>query len=243
MKYNFFMILATLCLIVGNSYAQKTGFIIRGTISGNYPETFRTDSIFLYGENNQMLASAALVNGKFELKGSVSGPQEVAVSTRKNGVGRIILENENYTYTWKDQNHLLIKGGTLHDMVMGSRNSEAYCNAVDDYQNTIEKFTKGKGKTFEELTPEERKIIRGKGTIAIEIESQSLNKVLDDPKAPVLAKVYAVMRIQQWDKYPLENALPCSTPTIKNWEVTTSWRSNPGLVWKKCKKKKPCRQP
>ena len=204
MKYNFFMILATICLIAGHSYAQKTGFTIKGTISGNYPETFRTDSMFLYGANEQILASAPLVNGKFELRGSVTEPQEAAICTRQNGVGRIILENADYTYTCNN-NSIIIKGGILHDMVMGSKNSKAYNDAVDDYENTIESLTKGK--TFEELTPEENKLINRKANIAITVESRSFNKVINDPQAPVLAKAFAVSKTQEWEKYPCEKRI------------------------------------
>lgn len=205
MKYNFFMILAILCLITGNSHAQKTGFTIKGILTGKLDSTFiKTDSMFLYGANDQILASAPLINGKFELKGSISEPQEVAICTRQNGVGRIILENANYTYTSND-GHVLIKGGILHNMVMGSKNSKAYNDAVDAYENTIDSLIKGK--TYEDLTPEEKKIIRAKADIAIAVESQSLNKVLDDPNAPVLAKVFAIMQTQEWDKYPLKKRI------------------------------------
>ncbi len=205
MKYTFFMILATICLIAGNrSYAQKTGFTIKGTLTGNYPSTFQTDSMFLYGANDQILASAPLVNGKFELKGYVSEPQEVAISTRQNGVGRLILENADYTYTCNN-NSVIIKGGTLHDMVMGSQNSEAYNDAVDAYNKTIDSLIAGK--TYEELTPEEHKLINRKAEVAIAVESRSFNKVLDDPKAPVLAKAFAVSSTQQWDKYPYEKRI------------------------------------
>ena len=205
MKYTFFMILATICLIAGNSsYAQKTGFTIKGTLTGNYPSTFQTDSMFLYGANDQILASAPLVNGKFELKGYVSEPQEVAISTRQNGVGRLILENADYTYTCNN-NSVIIKGGTLHDMVMGSKNSEAYNDAVDAYEKTLDSLIAGK--TYEELTPEERKLINRKVAVAIAVESRSFNKVLDDPKAPVLAKAFAVFKTQEWDKYPLQKRI------------------------------------
>ena len=199
MKHHFFILVAAIMLIACHSQAQKKGFCIKGTLTGNYPSTFQTDSMFLCGTNEQILASAPLVNGKFELKGYVSEPQEVAVCTRENGVGRIILENADYTYTCNN-NSVIIKGGTLHDMVMGSKNSKEYNDAVDAYEKTMDSLLTGK--TYEELTPEENKLINRKADIAIAVESRSFNKVLDDPQSPVLAKAFAVLKTQQWEKYP-----------------------------------------
>ena len=203
MKYNFFILLAIVSLITCSCQGQKTGFTIKGTLTGQLDPTFQTDSLFLSSDNGQ-LAASPLVNGKFEFKGSVSEPQMVAIVTRKNGVGRLILENADYTYTC-DNGKASIKGGTLNELVLGSKNSEAYNDAVDAYEKTMDSLLTGK--TYEELTPEERKIVRQKGAIAIAVESRSLNQVLDDPQAPVLAKAFAVSLTQEWDKYPMEKRL------------------------------------
>lgn len=203
MRYNFFILLVIASSIACSCRGQQTGFTIKGTLTGKLDSTFMTDSVFLSSED-RTLASSALIDGKFELKGSVTEPQMVSILTRKNGVGRIILENADYTYTC-DNGKIRIKGGTLNRMVLASKYSDEYDTAVAVYYKSLDSLLNGKA--YEDFTPEERKILSREVKTCIEVESRSINKVLDAPNAPVLAKVFAVTLTQEWDKYPMEKRL------------------------------------
>ncbi len=206
MRYKLFYFFSAVLFIAGNAYAQKTGF----SIKGSFDSTFAADSVFIYNEEGRILSGAPVADRKFELKGSVSEPHNVmiivVVDKEKYVKGKLILENADYTYTFKNTK-IVIKGGLIHDLVLGFESSDEYYNAVGAYTTLEEKIFADENKGPDDITPEEKKQLNEAMSAVVSIESRNLNSIIKNPKAPVLAKVFAVSRTQEWEKYPAEKRI------------------------------------
>lgn len=209
MKYisNIFpaFLLAAAFSVAGCTQSKPTGFTVKGTTDS------KADSMSIYIGLDDLVASAPVVNGKFELKGSVTEPQNAEFAAIQNGekrsAGRLILENADYTYS-RVGKHVKIKGGKLHDRVLGFESGDEYIAAVDDYETTLEKlYADGSKKDYDDLTQEEKDLVSEKFKAGLAVEDRELNKVINDPEAPVLAKVFALGRIQDSKTYPFEKRI------------------------------------
>lgn len=205
MKYILSIFLTVIFFLTGCTQSKPTGFTVKGTTDS------KADSIFIYIGLENLVASAPVVNGKFELKGSVTEPQNAAFATSENGkkhnVGRFILENADYTYS-RTGNHRKIKGGKLHDMVLGFESSNEYLAAIDDYEAAVNSiYADSTKKGYDDLTQEDKDLINKKSKVLHDIENRELDKILNDPKAPVLAKVFALGHTQNWESYPSEKRI------------------------------------
>ena len=200
MKYNFFIFLTMFFFIACNQ--PKTSFSIKGTLDSG----FQADSVFLYNDKEEIVASAAVKSGKFILKGSVSEPQNAVMGTQERGMGKLILENADYTYDYKN-GRIYIKGGPLHNLVLGFESGDEYNDAVDAYMDMEDAIYAGGDRDPDDITPEEKRQLKEKMNAALNIENRNLNKVIDDPQAPVLAKAFAVSRTQEWERYSVENRI------------------------------------
>lgn len=198
-------ILAAVILSIGSCNAQtKNSFRIKGTLDSGV----QTDSVFLYTDNEELklLASSPVTNGKFELKGSVAEPLlTIILKQDKRGIGRLILENADYTYTYKN-NKIHIKGGKLQDIVSGYENSDTYNKAVTAYFDLEAAVFEGKGED-DELSPEEMKQLNEKEDAANAIAAGYLNKVIEDPHTPILAKALAICKTPDMKSYPMEKRM------------------------------------
>lgn len=211
MKHIPIIFLAVALLVGGCTQNKRTGFSIKGTFNTDT----QTDSVFLYSKEGEVMASAPVVNGKFELKGSVSEPRraillipdnsEDAAPDDKESAGSIILDNADYSYT-KNGIRPVIKGGKLHDVALGFESTEEYHKAayeLDDIVHVVLDNASG-----EELTPEELNRINEKEKALAAVTERFLAAVIEDPQSPVLAKAFAVGRMdEKGEKYPLEKRI------------------------------------
>lgn len=207
MKYILTISLATIFFITSCAQNTKTGFSIKGQLNSNK----QADSIFVYIKGD-VIASAAVINGAFELTGSISEPKSVALRILEKGekdpektsrVGNLILENADYTFV-NDGEYTKIKGGKLHDIVLGFESFDEFQNAVHDYEAAAVTIYKG-GDYMP--TAAEKQVIKEKVNKVLEIEDRNLMAVIENPKSPALAKAFAVERIQNWKEYPLDKRL------------------------------------
>ena len=209
MKYILSIIFAFAFALCGvRAQNVPEGFTVKGRLGGDTG----TDSIFIYNMKEERLAAAPVVNGKFELKGSVDEPCHAVIAILEEDelqdMGRLILDNENYTYS-RNGWHVKIKGGRLHDMVLGFESSDEFHKASDDYDEFLDALFVGKDEntTIEDVAQEDKDKLRKLGKIILAIEDKALIPVIESPGAPFLAKAYAIGRIQNWEKYSPEKRL------------------------------------
>ena len=200
----FFSTLAVIILAAASVIGQnnQTGFLVKGILDPD----IKTDSIFIYIGFEDLVAKAPVINGGFELRGRVTEPQNAMFAVKIDGQrrrsGNLILENSNYIYSRKGY-HIKIKGGDLHDQVLGFESSDIYHKAVDDYEKTVSAIYNGKEDGYEPTADEER-TIRDKMRKAISIESEALASIIEGSNSTILAKVFALGRTQDWANYPSE---------------------------------------
>lgn len=184
-----------------SGHAKKTAFSIKGEVDN----LVQADSFFIYSMKQEALAGGPVVNGKFELNGSVSEPTVAFIGAPNGYVAQVILENADYTYTNKN-GRIIVKGGPLHDLVLGFESGDEYNTVVETYTKQQQQIM-DQGKGPEDITPKEQQQLDKAFQLALEIENRNLNKVVDDPKSPVMAKAFAVFRSQQWERYPYEKRI------------------------------------
>lgn len=220
MKYILSFFLAAVFLATGCTQSQPTSFTVKGILDSG----LKADSvlILLYARDT-IIARAPIVDGKFELKGSISEPQMARLLYKtteteeglEKGFGELFLENADYTVERKDGT-TKIKGGKLHDMTLGYESSDDFIKAVKEYEAVEDSVYAGKEDLYEP-TPEEEKRIKEKFDAGIALKKKYLSSVLDNPDAPVLAKVVALgkmpyiateKRIEMFDAYEKELGHP-----------------------------------
>lgn len=184
-----------------NDKAQGAMFSIKGEVD----DLVKADSFLLYSMDMVLLASSPVVNGKFEMKGHVDEPKMVVLGSREGNVAQVILENADYTYTNKN-GRISVKGGPLHDLVLGFESGDEYNSIVEAYVK-LQNDLIARGKSPDEITPEEKKQLDDGFRLALEVENRNFNKVVDDPESPVMAKAFAVFRTQEWKRYSYEKRI------------------------------------
>lgn len=208
MKYILITFLGLIYLALGCNQNAPEAYSIKGT----FDNSIQADSIFVYS-GSDIIARALIVNNAFELNGSVPEPVQVTLYTRVNGedpdgmarVGRLILENTDYTLVYENKNSK-IKGGKLHDLVLAFESSDEYQSAVNEYEKVTTAIFNNKDDGYEPTT-QEKDLMREKTRNAIDIENRELTLVIESDKSPVLAKAFALSRIQDWEGYSLDRRL------------------------------------
>lgn len=210
MKYISSIFLAAAFLVTGCTQSEPTNFTVKGT----FDPSIKADSalIFVYASDT-IIARAPVVNGKFELKGSISEAQmarllykttETAVG-HENGFGELFLENADYTVESKGGN-TRIKGGKLHDMVLGYESADDFIKALNEYEAVEAAVYDGKDDSYEP-TLEENERIKEKFDAGIALKKKYIASVLGNPDAPILAKVVAIGETPDVGKYPIEKRI------------------------------------
>lgn len=202
MRHIFFIFLIAALLAACNR--AESGYTIRGTVGS----TFKDDSIQIVDEQEQQVAVAPIVDGKFVLKGRVDEPQLAFVAPMTEGVmARMILENAGYTFHGEYERAILKGGGPLNRMVYEFESTDEFYNNMIAYAEAEDRIFSD-GKTEEDLSPEEISELTEKADAILGLEDRIMFGVLDDPDAPPLAKVFAIERSQNWDEYPYERRIP-----------------------------------
>lgn len=210
MKYILSIFLAAAFSVTGCKQSEPTSFTVKGTVDSS----LKADSalIFVYASDT-IIARAPIVDGKFELKGSISEPQMTRLlyktteteAGHEKGFGELFLENADYTVERKDGN-AKIKGGKLHDMTLGYESADDFVKALNEYEAATMSVYDGKD-DFYEPTPEEKKRIKEKFDAGIALKKKYIASVLDNPDAPILAKVVAIGETPDEEKYPIEKRI------------------------------------
>lgn len=194
------ILLPALALIISCS---QSGYTITGEIKAN---DISVDSVFMYDQNGKTLASAPVKNNKFVLKGKTDEPQKVAVgNVALNFSASLILENESYTFVM-DNTKALIRGGKLHNTVLGFVNSDAYQKAFDEYINLQIKQADAYEKGDTAKTEELGKLVTEKEDVMMAIEDKHFAELLGG-NYPTLTKLFALNESQDWKGYPVEKRL------------------------------------
>lgn len=183
---------------------KKKEFEIIGTVDAS----LGIDSIFIYQEKayaqGDVLAKAAVVDGKIALKGSIDTIQKVFIGNFDKRVQEeMILENEKYNIQL-DSTFFTIKGGKSHDKVMGYKSDEKYIEIFKNFVKKSEEIFKGVSMDDEERLNEARRLLDIEYKKVFTFKDQYLEKVISDEKATSLEKFLALVNSSDREKYPFE---------------------------------------
>ncbi|MDO5522536.1 MAG: TlpA disulfide reductase family protein [Bacteroidia bacterium] len=194
------IILAAVTLMSCN--ANKSGYTITGTID---PDVISFDSIYLYNQKMETIASAPMQDGRFEMKGKTEQPQKLVIGNIAANFGlEIILENATYTMVVNDDEFSL-KGGNIHDKVMGFNNNAEYNNALEEYHAAEDEFFAIDEKDTAKLKVAEVEMDE-KAKAVMKIQDDHFRRLLEGNE-PTLTKLFALNQSQDWRGYPIEKRL------------------------------------
>lgn len=181
---------------------NASGYTIKGSIE---TDMFSLDSIYLY-EASTPIVSAAVKDGKFEIKGKVEEPKKMILGDMESGFGvDIILENTDYTLVVND-NEITLKGGNLHEKVLGYTNDEAYNKAINEYMDAEDAFFELNDESDKEKYAAAEAIVNKKGQAVVKIQNDHFRKLLEGNES-TLVKLFALNQSEDWEAYPIEKRL------------------------------------
>lgn len=174
------------------------------TITGEVDKTFNIDSVFIYDGNQGVLASAAVTDGKFMLKGSVDTVKMLYVGNSDAHITvEIVLENTDYTFKATPEN-VEITGGKIQQELFGFYQDPEYRKMFEEYMRiSNEQFEGVDMQEDEEAVKKARRIMDEAQRPVAEFRDNHFNKVIETSSS-TLTKAYALMQSYDWEKYPME---------------------------------------
>lgn len=182
---------------------EERGYTINGTL--NYEND--VDSIYIYEytsgnpTNSKKLNSAAVVDNKFTIKGTIDPPQIVIFGNiQKNFGGELILENATYTIS-SDGTNLTVKGGKMHEKVLGFSSTPEYQKIVQEYNTSSDALFKDLDMQDEEAVNAAREKADKLGDKILQYEDDVFDNIINDKKESTLVKLFALVSTQNWKTY------------------------------------------
>lgn len=177
------------------------------TITGEIDKTFKVDSIFIYDDTQKSIASAAVTDGKFVMKGSVDTIKMLYIGNAEAHITfEIILENADYTFKLTPE-QIKITGGKIHDEIFGFYEDPEYQRLYKEYEKvSIEQFAGLDLSKDEEAVKKAREALDKAQAPVLDFRDNYTSKVIETSSS-TLAKAFALMQNYDWEKYPLEKKM------------------------------------
>lgn len=199
---NKLFLLVTLGFLTFGCSTEKEGFTITGTVV-NIEDI---DTVILYGNKNDTLAIAPIIDNAFKLEGIVTQPTEsyIIAADRKISIP-IILENDDYQATCNGKISYAT-GGNLNTVVNKFSATKAYTDAVKDLIVTSEVVFKDFETFNKEQVENARTKYRAKEKVVKDIIKLHQESVLNGDY-PTLAKLFTLKSYQDSKSIPFEERL------------------------------------
>lgn len=181
------------------------------TINGNIIFQHTVDSVYLYEDGGttigRILSKAPVIDNKFTLTGTTDVPQKVLFGNINKEIGgELILENTDYTID-VEQVNLKIKGGEIHEKVLGFVSKPEYIALIADYNTKTNEFFKDVDMQNEKAVIAAREKADKLGDKVLEYESVLFHNIISDEKETTITKLFALLSTNDWERYPKEKRL------------------------------------
>lgn len=196
-----------LLAVVLASCKQRDGFIIHGTISGDFADV---DSIMINRESmveEKAIYAVPVIDGKFTIEGKVDAIERVNIGNTKAEVGNyLVLENDEYHVDISSE-LFTVTGGKVQEEVFGFYNSKEYDDLMKRYLKVVAAMDDIDEEDEEESQEEMYQLNVQVDEImakASKIEDDNYNKVFNDKNSSTLAKMLVVTNSQNYRDFPVK---------------------------------------
>ncbi|MDO5663884.1 MAG: thioredoxin-like domain-containing protein [Bacteroidia bacterium] len=177
------------------------------TINGEFAKGINAESVTLYNNTYEVINSAPVKDGKFVLTGKLDEPRKLVIASEEVYYSfDILLENDTYDLRVDERGITYLKGGKIHQNVLGYQQNDDYIKEkVESAQKIDELFANMDMENEEQLTKAREEM--SKYEIGIHAYNKRENeRVLEGDYTP-LEKIFALFSIYDPEKYPVEKVL------------------------------------